>query len=70
MGFQLAVFKNKLTFMKKKQTNKQTVLHTTTLMQCKAGHVIRDLFSTNQENDSKMIFAVGATKIDLQNLKT
>ena len=42
--FQLTVFENKRTFMK------NVVLHTTTLMHCKARQVLRDLFSTNPEN--------------------
>ena len=41
----------------------KAVLHTTTLMHCKARHVLRDLFSTNQRNDSEMTFATGDTKI-------
>ena len=48
MGFQLTVVENKRTFMKK------SVLHTTTLMDCKARQVLRDLFSTDQENGSDM----------------
>ena len=48
MGFQLTVVENKRTFMKK------SVLHTATLMDCKARQVLRDLFSTDQENDSDM----------------
>ena len=48
MGFQLTVVENKRTFMKK------SVLHTATLMDCKARQVLRDLFSTNQENGSDM----------------
>ena len=46
-GFQLTVFENKRSFMKK------TVLHTTTLMHCKARQVLRDLFSTNQKMTQK-----------------
>ena len=30
--------------------HKQAVLHTTTLTHCKATQVLRDLFSTDQEN--------------------
>ena len=60
-GFQLTVFKNKRSFMKK------TVLHTATLMHCRARQVLHDLFSTNQ---SKMTFVAGATKINFENLKT
>ena len=48
MGLQLTVVENKRTFMKK------SVLHTTTLMDCKARQVLRDLFSTDQENGSDM----------------
>ena len=43
-GFQLTFFENKRTFMKK------AVLHITTLMHYKATKVLRNLFSTNQEN--------------------
>ena len=64
VGFQLTVFEDKRTFMKK------TVLHTTTLMHCKAWQVLRDLFSTNQGNGSEIRFVAGATKINLKNLKT
>ena len=60
--FQLTVFENKYTFMEK------DVLHTTTLMHCKARQVFCDLFSTNQGSDMK--FEAGATKINLKNLKT
>ena len=62
-GFQLTVFENKRTFMKK------AVLHTTTLMHCKARKVLRDLFSTNQGNGPEMRFVARATKINLTNLK-
>ena len=48
MGFQLTVVENKRTFMKK------SVPHTATLMDCKARQVLRDLFSTDQENGSDM----------------
>ena len=48
MRLQLTVVENKRTFMKK------SVLHTTTLMDCKARQVLRDLFSTDQENGSDM----------------
>ena len=40
----LLVFENKRTFMKK------AVLYATTLMHCKARHVLHDLFSTNKRN--------------------
>ena len=51
------------TFMRK------TVLHITTLTHCKAAKVLRDLFSTNQENGSEMRFVTGATKINLKKSK-
>ena len=35
-------------------------------MDCKARQVLRNLFSTNQENDSEMIFVAGAPKINLK----
>ena len=57
-------FKNKLIFMKK------VVLHTTTLMHCKARQVFRDLFITNQGNGSKMTFVAGTNKVHMKNLKT
>ena len=53
------------TFMKKK-----AVLHIASLMHCKARHVSRDVFSTNQGNGWEMTFVAGATKINLKNLKT
>ena len=49
---------------------KKTVMHTTTLMDCKARQVLRDLFSTNQGNGSEMTFVAGATKVHIKNLKT
>ena len=49
---------------------KKTVMHTTTLMGCKARQVLRDLFSTNQGNGSEMTFVAGATKVHIKNLKT
>ena len=49
---------------------KKAVLHTTTLMHCKARKVLRDLFSTNQRNGSEIRFVAGATKINPKNLKT
>ena len=49
---------------------KKAVLHTTTLIQCKARQVLRNLFGTNQENHSDMTFVAGATKINLKDLKT
>ena len=54
---------------KNKQTNKP-VLHTITLMHCKAKQVFCDLCSTNQGNGSDMTFVAGATRINLKNLKT
>ena len=44
----------------------KAVLHTTSLMDCKARQVLRNLFSTNQENGSEMIFVAGAPKINLK----
>ena len=49
---------------------KKAVMHTTTLMHCKARQVLRDLFSTNQGNGSEMTFVAGATKVHIKNLKT
>ena len=62
-GFKLTVFEDKRSFMK------NVVLHTTTLMHCKAWQVSCDLFSANQGNGSEMTFAAGGTKINLKNLK-
>ena len=45
--FQLTAFENKHFLIKK------TGLYTTTLMHCKARHVLRDLFSTNQRMAQK-----------------
>ena len=59
-GFQLPVFENKFTFMEK------AVLHTTTLTHRKVRQILRDLFSTEQRNDSEMTFGEGATKISLK----
>ena len=39
-------------------------------LRCTARQVLRDLFSTNQGNGSEMTFGVGATKVNLKNLKT
>ena len=50
-GSSINSFENKRTFTKK------AVLHTTTLMHCKARHVLHYLFSTNQGNGSKRAFA-------------
>ena len=63
-GFQLTVFENKRTFMRK------AVLRTTTLMHCKDRQVLCNLFSANQGNGSEITFVAGATKINLKNLKT
>ena len=49
---------------------KKAVLHTTTLMHCKARQVLRDQFGTNQGNGSKMTFVAGANKVHMKNLKT
>ena len=40
----------------------KAVLYTATLMHCKARHVLRDLFSTNQRNGSEITFVDGDTK--------
>ena len=48
---------------------KKAVVHTTTLMHCKARKDLRDLFSTNQGNGSEMRFVARATKINFTNLK-
>ena len=50
MAFQLTAFENKRTFMKK------AVLHTTTLIHCKARQASHDLFSSNQGSGSYMTF--------------
>ena len=49
---------------------KTFVLHTTTLMHWKARQVLRNLFTINQGNDLHMTFVAGATKINLNTLKT
>ena len=49
---------------------KKAVLHTTTLMHCKARQVLRNLFSTNQGNGSEMTFVPGTNKVHLKNMKT
>ena len=46
-GISKTFFKNKLTFMKK------AVLHTTTLMHCKARQVLRDLLALTKEMAQK-----------------
>ena len=48
---------------------KKAVLHTTTLMHCKARHVLGDLLGTNQGNGSEVTLVAGATKTNLINLK-
>ena len=63
-GFQWTFFKNNFTYIKK------AVLHKTTLMNCKARQVFRDLFSTNQGNGSKMTFVARVKKFHIKNLKT
>ena len=42
---------------------KKAVLHTTTLMHCKARQVLHDLFGTNQRNGSKMTFVAETNKV-------
>ena len=49
---------------------KKAVLHTATLMHSKAREVLRDLFSTNQGNGSKMTFVPETDKVHMKNLKT
>ena len=49
---------------------KKAVLHTTTLMHCKARQVLRDLFGTTKGNGSVMTFVAGATNNRVKNLKT
>ena len=44
---------------------KKAVLHTTTLMHCKAIQVLRDPW-----NGSEITFVAGATKVHVKNLKT
>ena len=58
-GISKTFFKNKLTFIK------NAVLHTTTLIHCKAKQVLRDL-----RNGSEITFAAGATKVHVKNMKT
>ena len=53
-GFQLTVLEIKRIFMKK------AVLHTISLIHCKARQVLRDLLSTNQENSSEMAFVASS----------
>ena len=48
---------------------KKAVLHETTLMHCKARQGLNNLFSTNQGNDSEVVFVAGATKINFQKFK-
>ena len=49
---------------------KKSVTHTTTPMNCKARHVLLDLFSINQGNGSEMTFVAVTTKVNLKNLKS
>ena len=49
---------------------KKAVMHTTTLMHCKARQVLRDLFGTNQGNGSKMTFVAGTNKVHMKNLNS
>ena len=64
-GISINIFlKNNLIFLKK------AVLHTTTLMHRKTRQILRDLFSTNQGNGSKMTFVAGANKVHMKDLKT
>ena len=57
-------------FQKKRTLLKKAILHTTTQMHCKPKQVLRDIFSTNQGNVSETDFVAGATKINLNDLKT
>ena len=49
---------------------KKAVLHTTTLMDCKARQVLHDLFSTNQGNGSEMTFVPGTNQVHIKNLNS
>ena len=49
---------------------KKSVPHTTTPLNCKARHVLLDLFSINQGNGSEMTFVAVTTKVNLKNLKS
>ena len=49
---------------------KKAVLQTINLRHCKSKQVLRDIFSTNQGNDSELTFAAVATKTNLKHLKT
>ena len=55
-------------FNKQLLLRKKAALHTTSLTQCKARHVLWNLLSTNQENDSEIIFPAETTKINLKKL--
>ena len=47
---------------------KNVFLHTTTLIHSKTRQVLRDLISTNQQNE--MTFVARTSKTNLKNLKT
>ena len=57
---QKAVFEYKITFVRK------AVVHTTILIHCKPGQILRNLFSFIQGNGSEMTFVVGAKKSSSQ----
>ena len=63
VGFQLQFSKTNVLLRKK------PVVHTTTLMHCKARQVFYELFSTNQGNGLDMTFVARATKINFKNLE-
>ena len=48
----------------------KAVLHTTSLLHCKARHVLCYLLSTNQGNGSEITFVAETTKINFKILKT
>ena len=48
---------------------KKAVLHTTTVMHCKARQVLRNLFRSIQRNGSEITFVAGTIKINLKNVK-
>ena len=49
---------------------KKSCIAAITLIHYKSRQVERDIFSTNQRNDSELTFAAAATKIKLKHLKT
>ena len=51
-------------------SSKKALLHTATMIHCKAGEFLRFLLSTTQENDLEVTFLAGATKVNLKNLET